>query len=318
MDLKDRRILSCVDLHARLPHSTIGSAVALSKETAGNRLKTLERRGIIGGYATIINMARLGYTGYAVFSRLEGANPAEKDRILEMLIDHPAVYWVAAVGGNYDVLFAIRARNILEFDQIHAELQSRAAPFLKSEKISIRIQVSQFPRHYLLESKPELHAPYFGREFADANVDATDRCILNELSEDARISVTDLAQKLSIPRTTVGQRIRRLEGSGIIQGYSSLIHAEKYGYQIFQIFLYLTSLDDNMRHELAAYCANHPNIVFYADTVGSWQCEITCEVADQLELQTLLTDLRSRFSQAITGIELAITFNYYLKYRIHV
>jgi DNA-binding Lrp family transcriptional regulator len=53
-----------------------------------------------------------------------------------------------------------------------------------------------------------------------AALDDTDRKLLNLLRADARESVSSLARKLDLARSTVQERIARLERSGIIAGYT--------------------------------------------------------------------------------------------------
>lgn len=53
-----------------------------------------------------------------------------------------------------------------------------------------------------------------------ATLDDTDRKLLNLLSADARESVSELARELDLARSTVQERIARLERTGIIAGYT--------------------------------------------------------------------------------------------------
>lgn len=53
-----------------------------------------------------------------------------------------------------------------------------------------------------------------------ANLDPTDRELLNLLRSDAREPVASLARKLKLARSTVQERIARLEKSGVIAGYT--------------------------------------------------------------------------------------------------
>ncbi|AOZ52520.1 Lrp/AsnC family transcriptional regulator [Chromobacterium vaccinii] len=54
----------------------------------------------------------------------------------------------------------------------------------------------------------------------------TDRQLLALLRDDARISVTALAEKLRVSRATVQHRIARLEESGVIVGYTVKVKPE--------------------------------------------------------------------------------------------
>lgn len=51
-------------------------------------------------------------------------------------------------------------------------------------------------------------------------MDTTDERLLSLLEADARTSVTALAAKLKLARSTVQDRLNRLERSGIIRGYT--------------------------------------------------------------------------------------------------
>jgi len=318
MDLKDKKIIYEVELDARTAYSKIGKKVGLSKETTNNRIKALEREGIIQGYNTIINIAQLGYTGYAIFSRFQGVNEEKKKEVIEDLRSNRAVYWVALLGGNYDILFAIQARDVLEFNRIYSSIQNKHGVYLKDNVISIRTQVSQFHRNYLLNRKAIEKPPYFGKEIKLAETDEIDKSILNILSTDGRINVVDLAKKAGIARTTAHSRVRALEKSGIIQGYSALIHPEQFGYQVYQIMISVNSINESIKKKLYNYCLNNPNITFYVDCVGKWNFELTCETENQQKLQDILTELRTVFQENIANIEIILTFNYFLKYRLNV
>jgi Lrp/AsnC family leucine-responsive transcriptional regulator len=60
-------------------------------------------------------------------------------------------------------------------------------------------------------------------------LDETDRRILQLLQEDARMTVKDLASAVNLSATPVHERIKRLETTGVIRGYSAVIDRSKTG-----------------------------------------------------------------------------------------
>ncbi len=56
--------------------------------------------------------------------------------------------------------------------------------------------------------------------------DAIDRNLIAMLVEDARISTSQLARKLGVARSTVNERIGRLEREGVILGYCAIVKPE--------------------------------------------------------------------------------------------
>lgn len=53
--------------------------------------------------------------------------------------------------------------------------------------------------------------------------DPTDRRLIAQLEDNARISATELARRTGLARSTVHERIARLERDGIILGYSAIV-----------------------------------------------------------------------------------------------
>lgn len=68
--------------------------------------------------------------------------------------------------------------------------------------------------------------------YEDGPIDAVDTRILKALAEDARISVADIARIVGLSAPSVSERIRRLEESGVIEGYTVRINAPGIGLPI--------------------------------------------------------------------------------------
>ncbi len=66
-------------------------------------------------------------------------------------------------------------------------------------------------------------------------LDKTDLLILKALQENGRITIKDLALKVHLSPTPVFDRVRRLESSGIIERYTTVLNASKLG-QGFIVF----------------------------------------------------------------------------------
>src|ERR1700741_356303 len=65
-----------------------------------------------------------------------------------------------------------------------------------------------------------------------SGLDTLDRALLEELNIDARRSHRDLARRLKVAPTTVGQRLTRLEREGVIRGYVPLLDDELLGWEL--------------------------------------------------------------------------------------
>jgi DNA-binding Lrp family transcriptional regulator len=63
-------------------------------------------------------------------------------------------------------------------------------------------------------------------------LDQTDVKILETLLRDARLSSRQLARKIGVSVGTVLDRVKRMEQSGVIKGYSVMLDHEKLGYEL--------------------------------------------------------------------------------------
>ena len=64
------------------------------------------------------------------------------------------------------------------------------------------------------------------------DIDATDKQLLRLLQTQARMSITELAERVNLSATPCARRIKRLEDSGIITGYHTQTDAQKLGYPL--------------------------------------------------------------------------------------
>ncbi|MEU8222387.1 Lrp/AsnC family transcriptional regulator [Kribbella sp. NPDC048915] len=67
------------------------------------------------------------------------------------------------------------------------------------------------------------------------SLDPTDWAILNELQNDARLSLTELGRRVNLSASATTERVRRLESLGVITGYRAEIDLTKVGYPVLAV-----------------------------------------------------------------------------------
>ena len=60
-------------------------------------------------------------------------------------------------------------------------------------------------------------------------MDEMDRKILEQLQENGRLSLSDLANKIGLSSPSTGERVKKLEQQGIISGYRAMVDPESIG-----------------------------------------------------------------------------------------
>ncbi|ALF58721.1 Lrp/AsnC family transcriptional regulator [Psychrobacter urativorans] len=64
------------------------------------------------------------------------------------------------------------------------------------------------------------------------DIDETDKRLLRLLQTEARMSITELAERVNLSATPCARRVKHLEDTGIITGYYTQTNAQKLGYPL--------------------------------------------------------------------------------------
>ncbi len=85
-----------------------------------------------------------------------------------------------------------------------------------------------------------------------------DLAILNLLRENARATVTEISKKVSLPRSTIYEKIKKLKHSGVIKKYSCLVNFNSLGMPIHVKVLFKVSATN--KPAFGGALASAPNI----------------------------------------------------------
>jgi Lrp/AsnC family transcriptional regulator, leucine-responsive regulatory protein len=76
-------------------------------------------------------------------------------------------------------------------------------------------------------------------------LDAVDRAIIENLLEDSRLSLKDLAQRVNLSAPSVSERLRRLQDTGVIRAFTVDIDLGALGY-VFEAIVRIRPLPGNL------------------------------------------------------------------------
>lgn len=131
-------------------------------------------------------------------------------------------------------------------------------------------------------------------------LDNTDRAILRELQEDARLSYAEIGRRVGLSSPAVQERVRKMEDAGIIKGYRAEIDYKAVGLPIRAITRLLDIKAEN--HFTIREIAKSLPQVLRCDTVtGQDEFIIQIVAADIDQLEDTLRPF-ARLTQMITSI----------------
>lgn len=94
------------------------------------------------------------------------------------------------------------------------------------------------------------------------------------LYRNARMPTTEIAKSIGTSSDTVQHRIRKLMEEKMIKRFMCWMDRKLLGYQHYKVLIRLQFATNEHKKRLVAYCNNHPNIIFFASIIGSWDMEM--------------------------------------------
>ena len=121
-------------------------------------------------------------------------------------------------------------------------------------------------------------------------MDELDRSLIALLRGNARMNVADLAHRLGVSRGTVTNRIRKLEDSQVIVGYTVKLRPEAEPDRIRAWMGVL--VEGNQSRQVVASLLGEPGVAALHDTNGRWDLLAELRAGSMAELSAILERIR--------------------------
>ena len=123
-------------------------------------------------------------------------------------------------------------------------------------------------------------------------IDNTDLQILNQLIQNARESASNIAELIRMSVPAVTERIKKLQDSGIIKGYSLEIDKQKLGMDV-SAFITIISESSAYFEDVVQQADNNVNVISCYTTTGTGSHILHIEVENTVALEKILRDIQS-------------------------
>jgi DNA-binding Lrp family transcriptional regulator len=117
-------------------------------------------------------------------------------------------------------------------------------------------------------------------------VDQTDEKILNSLRSDARLSYRQVGKNCGVSAATAMIRIKKLEKSGVIEGYTVRINHEKLGYDLTAITELTMAKGENRLLKVEKEISNYPGVCALYNITGSADGLVVAKFKNRRELSS--------------------------------
>lgn len=121
MDQIDIRIMKLLEQNGRMPVKEISETVNLTAPAVSERIRRLEKDGVIKGYQVILDHNKIGYPIRAIINVTMGVD--KHTPFYELALKEPAIVECYHVTGVYCMIVVVVVRDVNELEQLLNRIQ---------------------------------------------------------------------------------------------------------------------------------------------------------------------------------------------------
>ncbi|MFF2120411.1 Lrp/AsnC family transcriptional regulator [Kitasatospora sp. NPDC058184] len=131
------------------------------------------------------------------------------------------------------------------------------------------------------------------------NLDDTDWAIIEQLQQEARVSLSELGRRVSLSPSATTERVRNLESLGVITGYHATVDLAKVGYPVLAVVR--LKYPGNRHEPLRRLLAERREVLECLRTTGD-DCYTLKVAATSMEHLETLVDELAGFGSTTTSV----------------
>jgi Lrp/AsnC family leucine-responsive transcriptional regulator len=141
----DREIVRLLTRDGRMSYTDLARATGLSTSAVHQRVRRLEQRGVIRGYAAIVDPESVGLP-LTAFISVTPFDPSAPDDIADRLADVPEIEACHSVAGDENYILKVRVATPIELEDLLARIRSRAGASTRTTVVLSTPYESRPPR----------------------------------------------------------------------------------------------------------------------------------------------------------------------------
>ncbi|MDP2947797.1 MAG: Lrp/AsnC family transcriptional regulator [Nanoarchaeota archaeon] len=303
-DARNLKILSELDKDARQSNSQIGKKVRLSKEVIKYRIDKMLESGIIVKFYTITNYFKLGIYKYKLYLRFTNASKEKIEEIGQYFLKHKKTEWDVISTGRWDLMVGFLVHNVNEFDDEVQKVMNKFSDYIQEKAVTTTLYLVHNERGFLGSKKSEI--VYHTSKDPKEKIDNIDEEIIKVITNNARMPVTEIAEKLKTTPRIIQYRIKEMERKNIILAYKAHLNPKEMGRIFCKAIIYLATTNQEKTNQFISYVSSIPDVVWPMKVMGSWDFELDCEVENYDRFQEIILTIKEKFPDIIKNHEFCI------------
>ena len=259
----------------------------------------MEEEGIIQNYYTVIDSFRLGYFVLRFYIVYQYITQDIEQEIINYFKNSKYTWVVDSIQGEFDLSVIIWIKNIKDFFNFWSKTLNKFGDYFQNQTQSFFIQAISYRSTYLLGDKKRLNSEKFDiTGFGDfVKINELDFRILQLISSNARMPVTEIAHRVNSTSAQVHYRLDKLKRLNIIQGFRVNLDIVKLGYKWFKIDIQLKEY--MQRNKIINYIKQNPNLLCIMTSTGLSHLEFEFHLKNTALVYDTMMDIINKFPNAV-------------------
>lgn len=146
------------------------------------------------------------------------------------------------------------------------------------------------------------------KTFSVREIDDVDRRILQVLQREARVPMTELAERVGLSVTPCAERVKRLEQEGLIEGYFARLNARRLGFNLLvYVELRLAARSGPDFERFLSAVARFPEVQACHLVCGDFDCLLKLRIPELAAYRPALADLQRELPAAVVSRSYVVT-----------
>lgn len=144
LDAIDKKVVRHLMAYGRATWAELATLLGLSAPATADRVRRLEERGVIKGYAALVDPATLGLT-LTAFVGVTLEHPEHRAEFLELVHALPQIQACHHVAGDYDYLLQLRCKNTADLEHFLTDSLKSKPGVIRSRTTIVLSTVKETP-----------------------------------------------------------------------------------------------------------------------------------------------------------------------------
>lgn len=301
LSAKERVFLANGALSAELSVKGLAKKTGLSESAVRYTRDSLLERDIIKPVYHI-DLFALGYVDFTAFVSRGAESSVGRRRFEQTLINHPRVTGLSKMGGAYQYMVWLQAKEVYEIEDLFATIRP-AEPGAHFEKtVRIALEWAIYTPNFLA---PDSSRRVCHKASARTNrvvIDDTDASVLAGIAKYPSLSLASIARKIHVNPNTFLYRFDKLRECNVVRGLTYILQTDLLGLQTYRVLILDRGMSGEQRTTFRKRCEACPHVVAFVSCTGNWDYELRFETESSKALDRFCQDLYDEFGSSINTI----------------